>query len=69
MEHFWATQAYGVGQDAEYNIGVPPDIYLLLRCDCLMLMCTFLGELPQKFPETASPTPWSICYGRKYFWL
>lgn len=46
MEHFWVTQAYGVMQAAEYNIGVSPDVCLLLRCGCLMLMCKFLGELP-----------------------
>lgn len=44
MEHFWAVQAYGVVQAAEYSAGVLPDVGLSVGCGCLTLMCTFLGE-------------------------
>lgn len=46
MEYFWVEQVYDMVQAAEYSAGIL-DAGLLVRCDCLRLMCMFLRE-PQR---------------------
>lgn len=75
MEHFWAVQAYGVAQAAEYSTGVLSDVGLLVGCGCLTLMCTFLGEprgsLFQKLPapHLAQSTVKESTFGFEIFGL